>query len=123
MKNSVWLWIPRIFIMLIIIFLSLFGLDVFEGNASFGDKMLGFLIHSMPSIILLLILILTWMRPLFAGILFVLIGVAMTIFFGHYSRWDVFFVIDFPVILIGSCFLIYEFFVNEKHANTTSDNQ
>ena len=114
MKNSFWLWFPRIVVMLIIVFLSMFSADLFDERLGFWQLMLGLLMHNIPSIILLLILILTWKKPLLAGLLIIAIGIIMTIYFRHYTRWDIFFVIEFPVLLVGGSYLVYEFLVKDK---------
>ena len=122
MKNSEWLWIPRIVILIIIVFLAMFSIDVFDGRTSIWNQLLDFILHSVPSIVLLLILIFTWRKPLIAGILFILLGIAMTIFFNHYHSSENFLLIDFPVILIGCSFLVYEFLVKEKNDDQISSN-
>ena len=53
-------WLPRVASLLIIFFVSLFSLDVFEGDASLGEKVGGFFIHSLPAIGLGLMLVLAW---------------------------------------------------------------
>ena len=53
-------WTPRIAGILIILFISLFALDVFEAGYSLGEMLLAFLMHLLPSIVLAIILILAW---------------------------------------------------------------
>jgi hypothetical protein len=58
-----WLyWAPRVAGILLIIFISLFSLDVFDGNATLGEMLFGFVLHMLPSIGLILILMLAWKR-------------------------------------------------------------
>ncbi len=78
MKFPWFIWIPRILLILILLFLALFSFDVFEGKASIWNKLLGLLIHNIPSLILLLLLILTWNQPLYGGIFIVLFAVVLT---------------------------------------------
>jgi hypothetical protein len=117
MKDSIWLWVPRVVVGLIIIFLSLFSSDILDDKITFWEKVLGMIIHNIPSILLALILAFTWKKPLWAGICFTVIGIAMTIFFGHYKRWDYFLVIDFPVLLIALSYFIYVLTLREKDDN------
>jgi hypothetical protein len=70
-KNKI-IWIPRIIIIIYILFISLFALDAQIG--------IGLLIHLLPSIILIIILISTLKQPLLAGILFILAGIGTIIF-------------------------------------------
>ena len=58
-------WNPRILAILYIIFITIFAFD--ESVIS-----LPFIVHLFPTIILLLILIFTWKKPLGAGIIFLI---------------------------------------------------
>lgn len=69
-KRGFIFWLPRVLLILFALFLELFALD----TPFFS---LGFLMHSLPSIVLLLIVILAWNRPKVAG----WIMVAAAIFF------------------------------------------
>ncbi len=51
--NRVLFWTPRILMILFIGFISLFALDSFAGNQSFPEKIGGFIIHLIPSAVLL----------------------------------------------------------------------
>lgn len=62
-------WIPRCVAILFILFLSLFALDVFSGNSSLGVVIVGFLIHLIPSYVLLLALVFAWKREKIGGFL------------------------------------------------------
>lgn len=64
-------WLPRCVAILFILFLSLFALDVFSGNSSFGVVIVGFLIHLIPSYVLLLALVFAWKREKIGGFLFI----------------------------------------------------
>jgi hypothetical protein len=56
-------WSPRVATILIIFFVSLFSLDVFDMDASPIEILGGFLIHNIPSIAMLVLLIFAWNRP------------------------------------------------------------
>jgi hypothetical protein len=56
-------WAPRIATILIIFFISLFSLDVFEMEATPLELLGGLLIHNIPSILMLVLLIFAWERP------------------------------------------------------------
>ena len=53
-------WAPRLLSILFICFLTLFSLDVFEPGLSAGEMALGFLMHNIPSIIMIIVLIIAW---------------------------------------------------------------
>lgn len=56
-----WLyWAPRVAGILIILFVSLFALDVFEEGLSIWEMLGGFLMHMLPSFGLILVLVFAW---------------------------------------------------------------
>ena len=71
-------WLPRILCLLAIAFISLFAMDAFDNGASFGEQLLGFIIHLIPSFILLLFLLVAWKWEKIGGIIFLIIGIIFT---------------------------------------------
>lgn len=106
MKFPWYIWIARILIMLLILFMGLFSLDVFEGNATIWNKLLGFLIHNVFGIVLLLVLIFTWKHPLIAGIIFLVINAALAVFFAFYKRIDTFLSFSLPPLIAVVFFVL-----------------
>ena len=53
-------WAPRIFSILLIVFLSLFALDVFNEGLGFWKTLLALAIHLVPSLVLIAALIVAW---------------------------------------------------------------
>jgi hypothetical protein len=51
---------PRISGILIAVFTGLFALDVFEIPGTFWEKLLGFVIHAAPAIVMIVLLVLAW---------------------------------------------------------------
>lgn len=98
------IWLPRFLAVLYILFLSLFAFDT-----PFG---IGFLIHLIPSFILIAILIFTWKEPKIAGTSLVLFGIGTIIFFNTYRELISFLVISLIPISIG---LLFYFQKNPKH--------
>lgn len=98
-------WAPRIAAMLIIIFISLFSLDVFGMEGNLREKSGGFLIHNIPSIALIVLLVFAWKRP---EIGFVAFAAAAVLFAAFFVRDIenllnlVFFVL--PILLVASLF-------------------
>ena len=87
-KQRVLFWAPRIIAIMAILFVSLFALDAFQPELTFQEQILGFLIHMIPSFILIVVLILAWKWEVFGGILFLLIGLGMSpfIFINNYRH-------------------------------------
>lgn len=99
-------WAARIAAMLIIFFISLFSLDVFESEAPLLEVLGGFLIHSIPAIILIVLLIFAWKRPMVGFIAFLVFAVLFAARFVRsiYSLPNLLLFV-FPILLIS--FLFY----------------
>jgi len=99
-------WAPRVAAILIIFFVSLFSLDVFEMKASPLELLGGFLMHNIPSIGLVVLLIFAWKRPVVGFVAFLVAATLFAIFFvrGIYSLPNLLLFV-FPILLVG--FLFY----------------
>lgn len=98
-------WAPRVAAILIILFISLFSLDVFEMEASPLELLGGFLIHNIPSIAMLVLLALAWKRPAVGFMAFLAAGILFALFFvrdaGSLPNLVIF---VFPILLIAGLF-------------------
>jgi hypothetical protein len=74
-------WAPRVAAILIILFVSLFSLDVFEMEAAPLELLVGFLMHNLPSIVMLVLLIFAWKRPVVGFVAFLVAAALFAIFF------------------------------------------
>lgn len=108
-------WLPRILCIIAILFISMFALDAFEPGLSFWQQIGAFLLHLIPSFILLLFLIIAWQRELIGGIIFIIIGlVTSPLVFIHNYRMNqsvsmslsVILLITAPFIIVGILFII-----------------
>ena len=98
-------WAPRVAALLIIFFIALFSLDVFGTGAPPLEVLVGFLMHNLPSIFMLVLLIFAWKRPVVGFVAFLLAGAAFAVFFVRsiYALPNlVLFVL--PILLIASLF-------------------
>jgi hypothetical protein len=109
MKSRILFWIPRVLAIVSILFMGMFSLDSFSGNESLGMKMLGFLIHNIPVLIVIAILILAWKREIAGGILFILAFIAGTIVFHSFSGNPGSIVVITPFLIIGILFILHGF--------------
>jgi hypothetical protein len=127
MKNSsnIFQWVPRILGILAILFISLFAADSFSPNLTLSQQLLGFLIHLIPSFVLLGVLILAWKRELIGGIVFCVIGIVMSPFVFslnykmNHSIWislGIILLITFPFIVLGFLFIL-SYMKNKKKRN------
>ncbi|MDD4290579.1 MAG: hypothetical protein PHH83_04930 [Patescibacteria group bacterium] len=111
MKNNInkfVYWAPRILSIVFICFLALFSLDIFERGLGFWKIVIGLFIHNIPSLILLIILIISWKREIVGGVVFILAGISYIIMIliggkSYQLFWTL--PISGPAFLIGILFL------------------
>ena len=117
MKVSIKLihWLPRIICILAILFISMFALDAFNPEKTIWQQIGDFLIHLIPSFVLIIILIIAWKREFIGGIIFTLIGLGFSpfIFIYNYnmnqSLWMSLFIIlivTIPYVTAGILFIL-----------------
>lgn len=120
MKKSIQIihWLPRILCILAILFISMFALDAFEEGQSLGRQILAFLMHLIPSFVLIVLLIIAWKWELAGGILFSIIGIGFSPFiFSHNYRMNhsvlmslvTILLITFPFVVTGVLFILSHF--------------
>jgi len=95
--NKILFWFPRILTIIYILFIGIFSLD---------NEGIGIIIELLPAILILIILIFTWKKPVSGGIIFLLLGIAFAISFNTTRTVLTFFLISFPPILIGILLLL-----------------
>lgn len=81
-------WAPRILCIVAILFVSMFALDSFSPELSIVQQIQGFLIHLIPSYILIALLIVAWKWEYVGGIIFTVVGIAFAamVFMVNYNR-------------------------------------
>jgi hypothetical protein len=113
-KTKKHLWLPAGLGIVYILFISLFALDAFEGDASLLEKIGGFIIHLRPSFISLAALAVSWKKPAAGGVLFVLLSVAFTLYFRTYRSLPSFLAISIPLAVIGLLFITLQAAENKR---------
>ena len=78
--NKILHWLPRILCILAIFFVSLFALDAFGPGMTLWQQIGGFLIHLIPSFILVILLVVAWKWELIGGGVFLLVGLGFSPF-------------------------------------------
>lgn len=115
MKTNIIHWLPRIIVISAILFVSMFALDSFSSNYGIWQQILEFLLHLIPSYILLIVLLIAWKFELTGGIIFILIslGFAPFIFMHNYqmnhsilTSISIIMMINFPFFLAGILFIL-----------------
>ncbi len=110
-KIGKWLyWTPRVLSILLILFLSLFSLDVFDptNNYTFWETVLGLLMHNIPVFILIGVLIISWKYEIVGAVGFVLGGILYIgqMIFNSLTNSFEFYMISYSFIIAGPAFLI-----------------
>lgn len=119
MKKSirVFHWLPRVLCILMILLVSLFAFDSFAPGLSAWQKLGAFFLHLIPSFILTAFLVLAWKWENVGGIIFIVIGLALSpiIFMFNYNRRHSLeqalfsLIITVPFIVAGILFLVSYF--------------
>jgi hypothetical protein len=109
-------WTPRILCILAILFISLFALDSFSSERTFWQNTGAFLMHLIPSFVLLVILIVAWKWENIGGIILIIVGVffCVSIFNlnynqRHFTLWQSIrnvSMLCFPFVLAGILFIL-----------------
>jgi hypothetical protein len=114
MKEKVLYWFPRIFTILAILFMGMFSLDVFGENATLGRKLLGFLIHNIPVLILIGVLIIAWKWELYGGLLFIVAFIVSCFWFHSFSGNPGSLIVTSPFLITGILFIVHHFLYGKK---------
>ena len=93
---------------LFILFLTMFSFDVFEMEGTLLAKLGGFLMHSIPSLVLVAVLLVAWKNPLLGGILTIGSAAALMLRW-HLWRGMTFVTIILPVFVVGALFILSHF--------------
>lgn len=101
------IYIPNTLLIVFALFLMLFSFDIFgETELSIGEQIIGFLIHSIPSALVILVWLIARKKPLIGAIICVIVYVLFTIFFNTYREVITFMLIFFPILLTGVLYLV-----------------
>ena len=133
MNNSIKIihWTPRIICIIAILFISLFALDSFGPDLTIWQQLKGFIIHLIPSFLLIIFLLFAWKKELYGGIIFIIIGIALTplVYKNNYKMNEsvgmslgIIAVITIPFIAVGILFVISHFLKKKHHAKNYKSN-
>ena len=105
MINKIVYWFPRILSIAFVLFLSLFALDVF-GEYSGWQTILAFLIHLLPSFILLAVILVAWRYDLVGAVAFLGFAVFYIFMVGFNRPWSWYVGISCPAAIVGILFFL-----------------
>lgn len=106
-------WGPRVLSILLILFISMFALDIFEEGYSFWELLVGLFMHLIPSFVLIILLIIAWRHQKIGGALFITAAVLFSILVLERAPLSTFLVLPLPMILIGGGFLADRYFTRK----------
>lgn len=105
MSKKIIHWLPRIFSIAFVLFLSLFALDVFPEYSGW-QAVLGFLAHLLPSFVLLAVILIAWKYDLVGAIAFLSSAVLYVFMAGFDRPWSWYALISGPAVIVGILFLL-----------------
>jgi hypothetical protein len=97
-------WAPRIAAIVIIFFISLFSLDVFGEGGTLLQQLGAFVMHSLPSIVMVIVLVFAWRRPVFGFVVFLLAGIFFLRFVVIGFNLGHFLLFSGPLLLVSALF-------------------
>jgi chromate transport protein ChrA len=99
-------WAARILSVVFALFMSIFAMDVFSENTSFGNMLLALCIHLIPTFIILLILLFSWRWEWIGATAYLLLGILYIFFANKKMDWTAYVLISGPLFVLGILFLI-----------------
>ena len=112
-------WTPRILCIAAILFISMFALDAFRPGLSIWQQIGDFIMHMIPSFVLIALLIVAWKWEFIGGLIFTLIGLAFSpIIYYHnfkmnHSVWmslNIVMLITMPFVIVGILFMVNHYY-------------
>ena len=107
-------WTPRILAILATVFISLFALDSFSENNTTLENILGFLIHLIPTYLLIIVILIAWKWELIGGIIFIILGMSYIIMAWNKFPFLTYLIISGPLFLVGVLFLLNKVLIKFK---------
>lgn len=100
-------------------FLSIFSMDVFGEHLGFWKTILALFMHLIPVWLVLLILWISWKRPLVGGIIYPLLGILYIVFAWRRFIFITYLFIAGPMFLLGGLYLA-DYYQRRKQSTISS---
>lgn len=114
MALKVLYWFPRILAILAILFMMMFSFDTLGADVTLGKKILGFLAHNIPAFVLIIVLVVAWKYEIIGGAIFILLSVAMAVFYKSFSGNPGSLIIIAPFVIAGLMFILHKVLAADK---------
>jgi hypothetical protein len=105
-KTKPQILIARTLSVVMILFFTLFSLDAFGGDVSIWFQIGGFLIHMLPTFVIILATLLSWRNPKLGGFAFLLLSALSVVFFRSYRNIYTFVLVSGLPMTIGAILLL-----------------
>ena len=117
--KSIFYFTPRVLSIIMVLFLMLFSLDVFDTTTNIQELLIGLVIHNVPAIILLVASIFAWKYELIGVAIYYLVAVlyAVIVFdnqLNFFIQLSWIATISLPLIIIGTLYLISYMFISRN---------
>lgn len=104
--NKILHWTPRVLSIIMILFVSIFALDIFGESYSFWVTIWALLMHLVPTFLLILITVTAWKREAIGGAIFIVFGFAYIFMAGTNLQLLTHLLLPTPVIIMGILFVL-----------------
>ncbi|MDD3293024.1 MAG: hypothetical protein PHT67_02985 [Candidatus Pacebacteria bacterium] len=98
-------YLPRFLSIVLILYISLFSLDVF-GEYTGWELLIALFMHLMPTFLLIGVIVVAWKRDLVGAIAYFILGFGYILMAGFDRPWSWYVFISGPAFLVGTLFLI-----------------
>jgi len=93
------LWAPRLLAVAVSLFLGIFALDAFSGAGTFTEALPDFVVHLLPSMIVLAVVAAAWHREWIGAAAFIVLSAAYAILARSHLSWIA--AISGPLLAVG----------------------
>ena len=98
------LWISRALAIAVALFIGLFALDAFGEGRGFWTSVAGFVVHLLPTFVLLATIAAAWRRPWIGGLVFLSLAAVYVIWAREHPNWIL--AIAGPLTLVATLYFL-----------------
>ncbi|MBN2454655.1 hypothetical protein JXB11_03860 [Candidatus Woesearchaeota archaeon] len=104
--NKLLYWTPRVLGIAMVLFISLFALDVFGQGVGVWMTLAALLIHLVPTYLLVIALLVAWKREKIGAIIYLLLALGYIILSGGRQHFTAYLFITVPLLITGVLFAL-----------------
>lgn len=115
-KKRIIIWAPRVLCIIFALFLSVFALDALSEGLGFWQTILAFSIHLIPTLLVVIVLIISLRWELVGGIIFTSLGILYVVSSWGRFPWVTYLIVSGPLLLAGVLFLVNWAMKSKSHS-------